>query len=263
MLYFDFIRIRLKEMVIYPKAFISGFMAQAFSHLVNIFLLYIVISRFDTINGWTSFEILFIYALNLFTYGIAGFFMFNPCTRLSEMVRTGEFDDVLTKPLNPLFYLISREFNVGYISHCTLSFVVLVICLVRLNIQFTLFSFGLFILFILGAVLIQAAAFLFVFVPSFWLIKNDALPRVFLWNLTDFIRYPISIYNRPIQILLTFIVPYAFISFYPSQYFLNKTDFLMFGSYIQYLSPLVGAVMFILGYMFWKYAINHYQSTGS
>ena len=30
------------------------------------------------------------------------------------------------------------------------------------------------------------------------------------------------------QIILTLIIPYAFINFYPAQYFLGKQDFIMF-----------------------------------
>ena len=263
MLYFEFICVRLKAMLIYPKAFLAGFAAQAFSHAINIFLLWVVISKFNTLNGWTPLEVLLIYSFNLFTYGLAGFFMFNPCFGLSALIRSGEFDDVLTKPLNPLFYLISREFNVGYISHCLLSLIVLIVCLVNLHIQFTIVSFIFLIIFTVSGALIQAAAFLFVFVPSFWIIKNDAIPDIFFFRATDFIRYPISIYNKAVQIILTFIFPYAFISFYPVQYFLHKTDFLMFPSYIQYLSPFVGIALFVLAYQFWGFAINHYQSTGS
>ncbi|WP_180235705.1 ABC-2 family transporter protein [Bacillus toyonensis] len=35
----------------------------------------------------------------------------------------------------------------------------------------------------------------------------------------DFSRYPITIYNKVISFILTFIIPYSFTSFYPAAFF--------------------------------------------
>ncbi|KAB2846375.1 MAG: ABC transporter permease, partial [Ignavibacterium sp.] len=115
----------------------------------------------------------------------------------------------------------------------------------------------------LSGALIQGAAFIFTSVPSFWLVQSNSLMDIFIWDLKSFIRYPISAYHRIIQVILTLIIPYAFINFYPAQYFLNKNDFLMFHPVFQYLSPLVGVLLFIFAYRFWNTGINHYKSTGS
>ena len=70
-------------------------------------------------------------------------------------------------------------------------------------------------------------------------------------------------YPRFIQVLLTFVIPYGFMSFYPAQYFLQKNDFLLFFPWFQYLTPVVGAVLLTLAVVFWKAGLRRYQSTGS
>lgn len=113
----------------------------------------------------------------------------------------------------------------------------------------------------LGATLIHAAAFIFTAVPAFWILKSDGLADLFYRNLERFISYPLTIYSRGIQILLTFLLPYAFINYYPSQMFLGKQELLP--SVFQYLTPFIGVVLFWASYQFWKKGLEAYQGTGS
>ena len=119
-----------------------------------------------------------------------------------------------------------------------------------------------YIQWIIGAFLIQCSLFMFANVPCFWMVKVDSLQNL-KGNLSDFIQYPISIYQRWIQILLIFVFPVAFISFFPVQTFLHKTDFVGLSPIVCYLSPLVGALLFFLGYRFFLFGIKNYKSTGS
>jgi ABC-2 type transport system permease protein len=116
---------------------------------------------------------------------------------------------------------------------------------------------------ILGAALIQSAGFLFTSIPSFWIIQNNSLRDILFHQLKGFVDYPISLYSKFIQVILTLVIPYAFLSFYPSQFFLGKNDFLMFHPIFQYLTPILGIILFFLAYKFWLFGINHYKSTGS
>jgi ABC-2 type transport system permease protein len=78
----------------------------------------------------------------------------------------------------------------------------------------------------------------------------------------DAVNYPISIYGKAITILLTFGIPYAFISFYPAQYLLDGKGETLFHPVLQYGTPVVGIVMFLLAYKFWTIGVNRYESTG-
>jgi ABC-2 type transport system permease protein len=65
-----------------------------------------------------------------------------------------------------------------------------------------------------------------------------------------------------VQVILTFILPYGFINFYPAQLFLGKDDYLFHPS-LPYATLPVGLGLFSLAYRFWRYGINRYQGTGS
>lgn len=262
-IYLTFIKLKLKHMVEYHKSFILNCLAQMASYGAGFLLIWIMVTQFKTMKGWGAYEVMFLYALNLASYALAGFFFFSPCTRLSELVRTGEFDEVLTKPMNSFLYLIFKEFNYGYINHITLSAIVMVLCISKLGMAVTPVKLLFLLLTMFSGGLIFASIFLLTAVPAFWMVNNNGLMSIFLFNMRDFTYYPISIYGKFLQVFLTFIMPYAFINFYPAQFFLGKSDFLMFHPVFQFLSPAVGVIFFFIAYLFWNFGISRYESTGS
>ncbi|MFP4661223.1 MAG: ABC transporter permease [Halanaerobiales bacterium] len=262
-LYIEFVKIRVQSIAEYRGSFISGAVAQFISYGADFLIIWIMINQFKTIGSWGPYEVMLLYAINLFSYGVAGFFFFNLSRELPYMIRRGEFDEVMTRPLNSLLYLITRSFNTAYVSHLTLSLITIIICSYHLNIEINLWSIIVLAIIIVSGALIQGSGFLMTTIPVFWFVDNSGFIGILFWNLKEFVRYPLSIYNRAVQILLTLIIPYGFISFYPAQYFLGKEDYLSFHPYIQYLSPLVGILLMGIAVIFWHVAINHYKSTGS
>ncbi|TJY41096.1 ABC transporter permease [Cohnella pontilimi] len=261
-LYLEFIKIRIVSHIEYRKMFLFWFFAQWIAYGVQLLLIWVMVHRFQDIQGWKPFEVVLLYALSLNSYALAGFFFYNPCTQLSHLVRTGEFDEILTRPLNPFLYLVSREFNFGYITHVVLAVPVTVVSFVMLDIPFTFTNILMLLLILIGGALIQGAVFLFTSVPAFWIVDSNGMQNV-LFQFRDFANYPLSIYHKSIQILLTFVIPFAFINFYPAQFFLGKQDFSVFHPAFQFMTPLVGLVMFALALWFWHFGINRYKSTGS
>ena len=179
------------------------------------------------------------------------------------MIRSGEFDSVLTKPLDPFLFIAIRQFNYGYFSHLTVATLAIALSVVHLDIALTWSGFAWLVITVLSGALIYAAVFVATGVPAFWLVRNESLAEILLWNLSDFVRYPLTAFQRPLQIMFTFLLPYGFVSFYPAQHFFPRQDVLSFHASFVYLSPVVGIVSFALAYQFWRFGLNRYQSTGS
>jgi ABC-2 type transport system permease protein len=80
----------------------------------------------------------------------------------------------------------------------------------------------------------------------------------------EFSRYPISIYQRGVRVVLAFVLPFAFMNYFPATYLLHKSeDGLHLNPGVGLLTPLVGVLVFALGYAFWRAGIDRYQGTGS
>ncbi|MHA6482688.1 ABC transporter permease [Paenibacillus sp. strain BS8-2] len=210
-----------------------------------------------------QYEVMLLYSLNLASWAIAGFFLFSPFNTLSRKILTGEFDDVLTKPLNPFWYLIAKDATIDYVSNLTVAFSAFLLCLYKLNVTLGIWDWFLMALLLIGATLIQAALFILPNLPAFWIVKIDSIRQLFQSDLGRFIRYPISAYPKSIQILLTVVLPYAFINFFPAHVILGKPNETMFFDVMLYLTPLVGIVLIVVAYRLWLFSLKHYTSTGS
>ena len=114
-----------------------------------------------------------------------------------------------------------------------------------------------------GGCLIELSLFLLVNTLAFWITEARRLSWIVLTFSDNFALYPLNIYNAALQFLMTFLVPVGFMSYYPATFFLNRAEDTLFAPVFAYLTPLVGLVLIIIAYSFWRVGINRYQSTGS
>lgn len=92
----------------------------------------------------------------------------------------------------------------------------------------------------------------------FW-ITNSGIVMVFMFNFKDYARYPITIFNSIFRFIFTFIIPIAFIAYYPSLIFLRPDNVPL----LTYLSPFIGIIFFYISYKVWITGAMQYSGTGS
>lgn len=71
-------------------------------------------------------------------------------------------------------------------------------------------------------------------------------------------RYPLSIYGKGVLTFCTYIVPYALVQYYPLMYLIGRHN-----DARAMLLPVIACVFIIPCYLFWKFGVRHYRSTGS
>ena len=239
------------------------FVAKLFNFGSQYVVIYLMFHSFQNINGWTVYEVIFLQALFGIVYALSSCLFHNSVNQLPQKIASGEFDAILTRPVNSLFYYMFRVFSTGYIGNVLVALSMLIFAWAKLGISVSAAKIGLLFLFIIGGVLIQSAIYIMAAVPNFWFIKGDAFTSLVLFGSGSFADYPLSIYKLPVQIALSFIIPYGFVNFFPAQYFLGKNDFLFFPPGVQFFTPIVGIVFFLGACKLWRIGIDHYQSTGS
>jgi len=261
-LYLILTRASIKGRMEYKASFLFLVIGLIFAYLSGFLAIWVLLRQFHSINGWNFAEIAFLYSLALLSYGIGATF-FIQFRDLQRLVIKGEFDRFLIRPRDIFFQLFASRLEISTTAHLILSITILIIVSRQAGIEWNLVKIVFLFIVLFGAILIQWALAMFSATASFWILKSGALYDLAIYRPREFISYPISIYGKAIQILLTFLLPFAFVNFFPAQYFLGKNDFGIFHPVFQYLTPLVGIGMFILAYKFWQFGVNHYQSTGS
>lgn len=263
-LFSSFFKVALRREMAYRGTFLAGIVGQWISYGATFLSIYIMVSSFDILGGWNGSEVLMLYGLSVMSYAIGASFFYNFSSGLARRIRSGEFDVSLTKPIPPFLHeVFSAGYNVGYISHFTVSLIVMITALSSIAFTPTLQRVLFLISGVLGASLIQAAALIASSVMSFFSVGSNPIADFLLWDIKEFTNYPITVFPKGIQFMLTFILPFAFMNFYPASALLDKTIPAGYPGVLPYLSLPVGALVFALSIMLWNWGLKHYKSTGS
>ncbi|GLW99892.1 ABC-2 family transporter protein [Microtetraspora sp. NBRC 16547] len=219
---------------------------------------WVVMHTFPSLAGWSLKEVAFLYGLRLTAHA---FYVlpFSSLFGLEFLVREGELDRVLLRPLNPLVQIIARRLGVGQLGDLLAGLVLLVIAAPPLSPAMIAFCLAA----VVGGALVEASFALVLASMSLRTLNGFAL-----WTFVDdlfsrFGSYPMSVFGGATQWVLTFVLPVAFVAYVPASVLLDKTGALNVPALVAYGSPLLGVALFALAYQVWRHQLRHYQSAGN
>ena len=229
----------------------------------GIIVIYFTLLKFDTLSGWDIYEMLFLFSILFLTYGIMIIF-FTGLRDFGKTVRDGSFDRFMLRPRGLLFQIIFVNSDwFAALGHGGLGIALFILSAGKVGISWNPENIVYYVITIIGGVLIQGAIFLFLASLNIYLLETNSLKEVFYWNARKFAGYPISIFHKAIQFCMTFVVPFAFVNYFPAQFLLRKDDMVNYPAVFMYITPLVGLLMYLLAYAFWRFSIKYYKSSGN
>jgi ABC-2 type transport system permease protein len=254
-------RINILTTLEYRENFLTWFAFLFVYHGAAIAALWIVLNRFPSMQGWSFRDMAFLYALWMVAHALHNT-LFSAVGDVPEHIREGQFDRLLVRPLDALFQAIATPGQV-FPDELILAAITLAAATlysgVRIDTAFVVFV----PLIAIGGALIDLGINLMISTAAFWFIKVDALRWIFMQLEQEFTRYPISIYSRGVRLVLTLVVPVAFMNYFPATYFLHKSDAaLSLPPVVGLLTPLIGLVFLGVAYAFWRYGLDRYQGVG-
>ena len=256
-LYGYFLKQRFKILMEYRVNFLIGATSTMFVQAAGLLALWVIMSQIPDLNGWTFDEVLLIYGLITLSESITHMFADNLWTVGWQYIRSGEFDRFLVRPIDPLFHLLADRFCHDGIGNFLVGTALIAKAMADLHIVWT----PLLLLYLVIAALSGGAIFialnLITATSAFWLMDSIPVTQI-VFNMHQFARYPLPIYPRAIGLLLTWLIPYGFASFYPASYLLGRDVGLL-----AWLGPLVAVTLLVLSYRVWLFGLRHYAGTGS
>lgn len=170
----------------------------------------------------------------------------------------------MLRPQGLLFQVVASNSDwFAALGHGGLGVVLFILSANRLGIVWSVANIAYYLIVIIAGTLIQVALFMIFATLSFYTIKSDNIRNVLYWDIRKFAGYPISIYKKGVQLLLMFLVPFAFVNYFPAQFLIRNEDMAFYPHFFIYLPPVVAVVMMVIAYLFWKTSLKHYNSTGS
>jgi ABC-2 type transport system permease protein len=256
-LYWLFLIQRLKVLMEYRASFILGATSTIVWQASSIAAVWVVMQQVPSLNGWGYDEVLLVYGLVTLAKSINHMFADNLWTVGRVYIRSGGFERFLVRPIDPLFHLLADRFCQDGVGNFLIGVALVVKSSVDLGIDWTPSKLAVLIVGVLSGGAIFIALNLITCVAAFWIVDSVPITRLVFDNHL-FAQYPLTIYPKAISILLTWIVPYGFASFYPASYLLDR-DF----GYLVWYGPVVAAILMFIGYRLWLFGLKHYSGTGT
>ena len=242
----------------YRADFFSAVFASFLGTAASFAFLLIVFSRVSALKDWKFEEMVFLYGFSLLPLGIFNVLSWNLWMFADRYLIEGRFDRVLLRPVSSMFQVLFESFRLESIESIVTGIVAVVWSARRLGIRFGVADVFLFAAWAGSGGVIYLAIFIGLTATSFWIEDRIGIsPPVF--NLMQFGRYPLSIYDAWVRFALSFVIPFAFASFYPTARFLKRPEYLL-----QFWAvPIVAAVSLSIALSLWKNGVARYHSTGS
>lgn len=248
----------LKSRLSYRVDFAIDLTANLFSMAVQLAVLSVLFDKIEALRGWSFGQVLFIYGFSLLPLGLFNLVSINIYRFSERYIIEGNLDRVLLRPVNPLAQVLCESFNLGGLNEMLLGVLVMGYAANDLGLALGLLDAAALIVLAGTASLVFMGVFLGLTSVSFWFEDRMGLaPPVY--NVIRFSRYPVTIFNPLVRMLLTFVLPFAWVAFYPATWFVGGDEFRGFAL----LTPLVGTAVFGIGYTVWRLGIRRYSSTGS
>jgi ABC-2 type transport system permease protein len=221
-------------------------------------VVFLIFRHVPRIAGWSFTQILFLYGYSLLPLSLFNTVSVNLYYFSDSYIVMGKFDQVLLRPVHPLFQVFSEKFRLEALGDTVLGLVVLLSCAHTLGLRFGVTGW----LFILAATIcgcaLYSSVFLMLTCVSFWMEDRvGVVPPIY--NMLAFGRYPLDIYGQLVRFLLSWVVPFGFASFYPAAHLLGKDAYRTY----TYLLPLVTVAFVAMALAVWSRGVRNYTSTGS
>lgn len=249
--------LHLRTHLEYRLDFTIGFIGAFIQHLTGFIFIWALFTAIPEVEGWTMWEMAFLYALMVIPRGIVEL-LFDGTWRLRVLVNSGEFDRILLRPISPFTQLFTQHFTVHGFGTVGLGYLILFYSSVEVNITWDLGKLIYLMVTIVSSSFIISSINLVTNCIAFWEPSATSALPFMVANTTELAKYPLRIYAPALQFIFSWILPFAFISYYPGVLLLDRPE----TTWISYISMLPAVIVILLARLVWRIGLSRYQSTG-
>jgi ABC-2 type transport system permease protein len=220
--------------------------------------LWIVFRQIPSIAGWQLWELILVYAMVFMTEGFVSL-LFEGLWRFNGILNRGEFDLFLTRPLSPILQILVYDVGLNGIGNIVLGGVMATQAILHVHLEWTPIRMIMVSILFVSAVLVRGATVLAAAALGFWTGSPQNSAMQLVHSIASFAQFPLSIYGRGLQALLTFGIPFAFISYYPAAWLFSKPGI----GWIGLLTPVVAIHCLVAARWLFRHGVSRYQREGN
>jgi ABC-2 type transport system permease protein len=211
---------------------------------------------------WDVHEVAFLYASSTISFALTDL-VIGHLDGLPTRIRDGNFDVLLLRPRGTLLQMIASDFSLRRLGKLVQALLVLAYALSTLSIPWDLGRIGMLLLMVPVGAILFGAVWVTGTCLAFWTTDGGEVTNAFTYGGNFLAQYPIDIYSAWLRRFLAYLVPTAFVCYFPALYILDKSDPLGLPSPLRFASPLVAIIASLVAGIAWRFAVRRYRSTGS
>ena len=253
-IYLACIKTSFAQAAAYRADFIMGSFITLLSNILFPLVTVLIYANGAEFPGFSMWEVLLIQSIYSMSMGISSMLLSSVVWVTMDHIREGSFETVLLKPISPLFFIMSSNFDVQSIGLFLGGLIMMVIAVAHTGIGSVLNILSFLLLFVAG-IMVLCGMNLIMAAISFKWVGNSRIPEIFD-SISTFGKYPLTIFPKTVQILSVIIIPVAVIGFFPASALLGRADATAFLS-------LIPCILFLcLGIWLYNKMIRLYEGVG-
>ena len=235
-----------------------------FSNFTDLAAPFVMFTQATSLGGWSLGQVAFLYGLSSVSFALHELFQgaFDNDV-FAVYVQRGQFDQMLTRPLPVPFQMFTEYFLLRRFGRMMQGMLAFALGVALAQPHWTFVK----LLYLPAVVAGGAVFFLAISIAGcalcFWMVQPTEVVNIFTYGGTTLLSYPLTIYQEWMQRFFIYILPMAFINFFPSLYFLDRPDPFHLPAFVPFLAPAVCAAVFVIALRIWQFGVARYTSTGS
>ncbi len=261
-LYWRLVGASARAQMQYKTSFILATLGTFAANIAEFGALLVLYYRIPHLAGWTLGEVALLWGMSAVSFAVAEMIA-SGFDLVPDLIRRGDFDRVLTRPLGAFFQTVAAKLTLRRLGRVAQGLVVLAIAQHEVALVWTPLKLVMLALALAGGTAIFFSEFVLGAAYSFWTVEGTEVINTFTYGGATMSSYPLDIFHGWLRRLVTFVLPLAFVNYYPVLYLLERPDPLGLPAGVAWLSPVVAALCCVAGAWGWSFGVRHYQSTGS
>jgi ABC-2 type transport system permease protein len=221
----------------------------------------VVFARTNTVAGWSEPQYFFFVGCFFAMNGLIEMLFLDNCNEFAELVRTGDLDGLLLKPIDEQFLITCRRIDWGTAPNILMGAVVMIVALAQLKWHFDPLRVATFLATFVSGTAIAYSFMLLLTSVSVWMVRNQSLMEMW-WLFSSVARYPKEIFAgpwaEPLGAFFTYVMPILVVVNVPSNAMVRALDPPMVG-----LTMGAAVLLLWLSRRFFQHALRSYRSASS
>jgi viologen exporter family transport system permease protein len=221
----------------------------------------VIFHNVHRLGTWSVREVALLYALSSISFALTDLAI-GHLDQFPQKIRDGNFDILLVRPRSTLFQVIASDFQLRRLGKAIQGLLVLVYALAALDLHWSIGRGVMLALSIPAAIVIFSSVWVVGGCLAFWTTDGGEFTNAFTYGGNFLAQYPVDILGTWLRRFLAYLVPLAFVSYFPALYLLDKPDPLGLPAFLEIASPLVAVGAAVVAGLVWRSAVRHYRSAG-